>query len=330
MKKTLYCRVAALAFAASVLSAAPSTLAEQITGPKRIAFALFGYSADSPAVQAFRQGLRDAGHAEGRDVVLDVRSANADPDRASPLIKEMLNAGADVLVVESTTNALAAKRATRTVPIVLAFVGDPVGSGVVSNLSHPGGNITGLSNMTADLMGKRLQLLKEAVPQARRIGVLWNPDTPWHQRALEQVRVAAPGLGVSLETVAAQLPADIDPAFEALARAKVEGLLLVDGPFMQVHGPEIMRRAGKARLPVVYYTRLLIAHGLLIAYGAEPLDIFRRAAGYVDKILRGAKPGELPIAQPTKFELVINLKAASTLGITVPESLLLRADEVIR
>jgi putative ABC transport system substrate-binding protein len=207
---------------------------------------------------------------------------------------------------------------------------EEAGYAIVTNLSRPGVNITGLSNMTLDLASKRLQLLKDAVPESKRVGVIWNPDTPWHQRAVEQLQGAAVGLGITLEPVAAQTSADIAPAFATLARAKVDALLLVDGPFVALHAPAIMREVRQSRLPAVHWSRDLLEQGLLIAYGPDPVDIFRRASGYVDKILRGAKPGDLPIAQPTKFELLVNLKVARALGIEVPQSLLLSADEVIR
>jgi putative ABC transport system substrate-binding protein len=314
----------------SALLAASGTMAQQAPGAKRIGVALFGIKPDSQAVQAFRTGLREHGYVEGRDVVLEIQTANGDPQRTGKVLEQLLGGRIDVLVVESTNTALAAKRATRSVPIVLAFVADPVGSGIVPSLSRPGGNITGMSNMTADLIAKRLQLLKEAVPHARRIGVMWNPDTPWHVVALQRLQAAAPALGVTLERVTARSPADLDPAFDALARASADALLLVDGPFTGLHGPAIMRRAMKAGIPVAYWGRALLPEGLLIGYGPDIVEIFRRASGYVDKILRGAKPGDLPIEQPTRVELLVNLKAAHALGLTIPPALLVRADEVIR
>jgi putative ABC transport system substrate-binding protein len=322
--------MAAVAMALALFASRQPLLAQPTPGVKRIGVALSGYGPESRPVQAFRRGLEEAGYAEGRDLVLDIRSVKGDPGLADAVVTGLLANKVDVLVVESTAIALAAKRATRRTPIVLAFVADPVASGIVTNLSRPGGNITGLSNMTLDLASKRLQLLKDAVPESKRVGAIWNPDTPWHQRAVEQLQGAAAGLGITLEPVAAQTSADIAPAFATLARAKVDALLLVDGPFVALHAPAIMREVRQSRLPAVHWSRDLLKQGLLIAYGPDPVDIFRRASGYVDKILRGAKPGNLPIAQPTKFELLVNLKVARALGIEVPQSLLLSADEVIR
>jgi putative ABC transport system substrate-binding protein len=297
---------------------------------KQVGVVLFGYQPDDEDVVAFRQGLRDAGYTEGRDLSVEIRPVNADLKRLDAALAELIARKVDVLMVEGTAAALAAKRATGTVPIVMAFVADPVGSGIVTNLSRPGRNITGFSNMTVDLAVKRLQLLKEAVPKARRIGVLWNPDTTWHQRAIERLQAAAPALGVELEVVAAQTRAELDPAFGAFAQAKVDALLVVDAPFTGVHGPAIMDMAMQARLPVAYARRRFVTRGALLSYAADSREMFRDAAVYVDKILKGARPGDLPIQQPTKFVLGINMKTARALGIKVPESLLLRADEVIR
>jgi putative ABC transport system substrate-binding protein len=325
-------RLTAAAMMSSALLGSGNLALAQQNPPrvKRIGVALSAYSPESAALQAFRRGLEDAGYADGRDLVLDIRSVQGDPDQADAVVGDLLANRIDILVVESTAIALAAKRATRSIPIVLAFVADPVGSGIVSNLSRPGGNITGLSNMTLDLATKRLQLLKDAVPAAKRIGVIWNPDTPWHRRAVDQLQAAAVGLGVALEPVATRIPADIAPAFATLTRVKIDALLIVDSPFVGLHSQAIMRGVRRSRLPTAHWSRDLLKQGLLIAYGPDPVDIFRRASAYVDRILRGAKPGDLPIAQPTKFELLISLRTADTLGIEVPESLLLRADEVIR
>ena len=304
--------------------------AELSTKPRTVGILLFGLTSSGPEAQAFRQGIRNAGYTEGRDISLEWRSAEGDQTRLPALVDELVNRKLDCLVVESTVGALAAQRATSSIPIVMAFVADPVGSGLVQSLARPGRNITGLSNMTADLVTKRLQLLRQALPHASRIGVLWNPDTPWHQHAVEQLRAAAPAMAVQLDFVAARTEPDLDSAFSTLARRKAEALLVIDGPFTGIHATTIAQKALNAHLPVAYAAGRLGRNGALIAYGPDARDLFLRAAVYVEKILKGADPGQLPVEQPTKFELVINLKTAKALGITIPESILLRADEVIR
>jgi len=304
--------------------------AQPATKPRTVGILLQGLSSTGPEAQAFRQGLRSAGYTEGRDILLEWRTASDDQKQLPKLLADLVKRKVDCLVVEGTVAALAAQRATKSIPIVIAYAADPVGAGLVQNLARPGGNITGLSNITADLATKRLQLLKEAVPDAKRIGVLWNPATPWHQRALDQLGVAAPAMSLELEVAPVRTAADIDSAFSNLKRLKAQALLVLDAPFMAVHGSAIAQKALKARLPTVYARRHLGAKDALISYGADASDLFRRASGYVDKILKGADPGQLPVEQPTKFELVVNLKTAKALRITIPESLLLRADEVIR
>jgi putative tryptophan/tyrosine transport system substrate-binding protein len=267
---------------------------------------------------------------EGRTVAIEWRTADGNQERLDDLVADLVKRKVDVLVVESTVVALAAKRATTTIPIVMPFVADPVGSGIVRSLARPGGNITGLSNMTSELAVKRLQLLKEAVPHAKRIGVLWNPDTPWHHGVVEKLRQVAPQLTDQLEVVSVRTPSALAPAFSTFADAKSDALLIVDGPFFGVHRAIVFELAAKARLPIAMNRLRTWAEGSLIMYGPDARDIFRRTAGFVVKILNGAKAANLPIEQPTKFELVVNLKTAKALGLTIPETILLQADEVIR
>jgi putative tryptophan/tyrosine transport system substrate-binding protein len=306
------------------------TYAQQPPTPKRIGVVLVGFTQESEEVQAFRQGLREANYLEGRDVLIEWRQAAGNPDRLPDLLADLVKRKVDVLVVESTVAALAAKRATTAIPVVMAFVADPVGSGIVKSLARPGGNVTGLSNMTLELGVKRLQLLKDAVPHAKRIGVLWNPTTPWHQRALEELLAAAPQLAVQLEAVPVNAPAELAPAFASFAQAKIDALLIVDSPFFGVHGTTIFDLAAKARLATASVALRHKGQGALLTFGPDSRDIFHRAAGLVIKILKGAKPGDLPVEQPTTFELVVNLKTAKALGLTIPETILMRADEVIR
>ena len=304
--------------------------AQQPASPRRIGVLLVARSPESKEAQAFRQELRDAGYAEGRDVVIEWRSANGDYDRIPELAADLVQRKVDVIVVEATLATQAVKRATSTIPIVMAVVADPVGSGLVANLAHPGGNVTGLSLMVADLSAKRLQLLKETIPRLTRVAVLWNPATPYHPKVIEELKAVAPSLSIELSFVGARTPEEFGPAFSAVSRAHAQALYVLDDAFFVIHRMTLLKLASKARLPVIYGQRNFPDAGALMSYGPNIEDLFRRSAGYVDKILKGAKPGDLPIEQPTKFELVVNLKTAKALGLTIPESILLRADEVIR
>jgi putative ABC transport system substrate-binding protein len=212
----------------------------------------------------------------------------------------------------------------------MAVVADPVGSGLVASLPHPGGNVTGLSMMSTDLTAKRLQLLKEAIPRLTRVAVLWNPDTSFHTKAIEDLKAVAPALSIELSFVSARTPEEFGPAFSTVSRAHAQALYVLDDPFFFNHRMTLFKLASKARLPTMYGLRPYVDAGGLMSYGPSFSDLFRRSAGYVDKILKGAKPGDLPVEQPTKFELVVNLKTAKALGITIPESIMLQADEVIR
>ena len=288
------------------------------------------FSPESKEAQAFRQGLRDAGYVEGRDLVIEWRSANGDYARVPQLAADLVQRKVDVIVVDTTVAAQAVKRATSTIPIVMALVADPVGSGLVASLAHPGGNVTGLSVMTSELSPKRLQMLKEAIPRVARVAVLWNPDTPFHTKAIEELKAAAPSLSIELNFVSARTPEEIGPAFSAVSRAHAQALYVLGAPLFKTHRTTLLKLASKVRLPTIYTERDFPEEGGLMSYGPNLADVYRRAAGYVDKILKGAKPGDLPIEQPTRFELVVNLKTARTLGLTIPESILVRADEVIK
>ena len=333
MGRSFLSAIAFSALAAAVLgSFGLSSLADaqQPASMRRIGVLLVGFSPESKQAQAFRQGLREAGYAEGRDVVIEWRSANGDYDRVPPLVADLVKREIDVIVVDSTNAARAAKEATSTIPIVMAVVADPVGSGLVASLAHPGGNVTGLSVMLADLTAKRLQLLKETIPRLTRVAVLWNPDTPYHPKAIEDLKAAAPSLAIELSFVSVRTPEEFGPAFSAVSRAHAEALYVLGDAFFYSHRMTLCKLASKARLPTIYAARQPVEEGGLISYGPDFGDLYRRSAGYVDKILKGAKPGDLPVEQPTIFELIVNLKTAKTLGITIPQSILLRADEIIR
>jgi putative ABC transport system substrate-binding protein len=302
---------------------------QQPVAPRRIGVLLGGFSPESKEVEQFRQGLLDAGYVEGRDVVIEWRFAGGDYARMPALVADLVQRE-EVIVVTSTVGAQAAKRATSTLPIVMAVVADPVGSGLVADLAHTGGNVTGNAIMTPDLSAKRLQLLKETVPGATRVAVLWNPDAPYSSKVIEQLKAAAPSLSIELTFLRVRAPEEIDPTLSAVSRTHAQALYVIEAPLFEAHRPAVLKLASKARLPITYWERRWPEEGGLMSYGPSLSALFRRAAGYVDKILKGAKPGDLPIEQPTQFELVVNLKTAKALGITIPESILLRADEIIR
>ena len=323
-------RRAFLAMIGGGLLALPPIAEAQQAAPRwRIGVLLVLLSPTGPEAQAFRQELRNAGYVEGRDVVIEWRSAAGDYTRLPQLAAELVGHRVDVIVADTTNATEAARGATSTIPIVMAIVADPVGSGVVANLSQPGGNITGLSIMLAELSAKRLQLLKDALPRLTRVAALWNPPTAYHARALENLKAAAPSLPVELTPVSARTAEEIGPAFEAVSRARAEALYVVDCPPFFTHRAAIVKRAMNARLPVISGEKPYTDEGALMSYGPSYEDQLRRTTEYVDKIFKGARPSGLPIEQPKKFDLVINLKTAHALGLTIPPSLLQRADQVI-
>jgi len=323
-------QVVALAACLGSFSFATAADAQQPASPRHIGVLLALFSQESKEAQAFRQGLRDAGYAEGRDLVIEWRSANGDYNRVPELAADLVQRKVDVIVVDTTVATRAAKRATSIIPIVMATIADPVGTGLVASLAHPGGNVTGLSMMTTDLSAKRLQLLKEAIPQLTRVAVLWNPDTPYHPKAIEEIKAVAPSLSIKPSFVGAQTSEDFSAAFSAVRRARAQALYVIIDPYFFNHRMTLLALASKARLPVIYGEKNFAEAGALMSYGPNFGDMFRRSAEYVDKIFKGAKPADLPIEQPKEYELVINLKTAKALGLTIPESILLRADEVIR
>ncbi len=312
-----------------------SPVATEAQGPARVA--RIGYLAtkvaDSPvALEAFRLGLRDLGYVEGRSLVIEYRDAEGEAERLPALAAELVALKVDVIVAPGTPSALAAKQATRTIPIVFPAAGDPVTSGLVTSLARPGGNVTGLSNVHPDLVGKRLELLTQAVPRVSRVAVLWHPggsDERANRDMLKAADVAARALGVRLQVVEARGSEDLDRAFSDMTSARADGLTVLASTMFLRERRRLVDLAAKNRLPAVYTWREAVDAGGLMAYGANLADLFRRAASYADKILKGAKPADLPVEEPTKFDLIINLKTAKALGLTIPQSLLLRADKVI-
>jgi len=306
--------------------------AQQAAKVARIGY-LAGSLAGAPhAREAFRQGLRDLGYVEGGNVVIEYRSAEGKPERLPALAAELVALKVDVIVVSGTPQALAARQATRTLPIVFAAVADPVGGGLVTSLARPGGNVTGLPLLAPELVGKCLELLKQAVPGVTRVAVLWQPGGSGERTEKDMLKgaeAAGRALGVRLQFVEARGPADFDRAFSDMTRARADALTVLPSNMFFFERRRLGALAAKNRLSAVYPLREFVDVGGLMSYGAEVADNFRRAAGYVDKILKGAKPGDLPVEQPTKFELAINLQTAKALGLTIQQSVLARADHVI-
>jgi putative ABC transport system substrate-binding protein len=307
--------------------------AQQADKVARIGYLATNLAANPHLREAFRQGLRDLRYVEGRNVVIEYRDAEGKLERLPALAAELVALKVDVIFAPNTPSALAAKQATRTLPIVFAIAADPVTDGLVTSLARPGGNVTGLSSLAPELVGKRLEQLKQAVPGVSRVAVLWQPGAVGERTEkdmLKSAEVAARALGVQLQVVEARGPADIDRAFSDMTRVRAGALTSLGGPMFFNERRRLVDLAAKNRLPAVYPQREFVDAGGLMAYGPNLADVFRRAATYVDKILKGAKPADLPVEQPTKFDLVINLKAAKALGLTIPPSVLGRADEVIQ
>jgi ABC-type uncharacterized transport system substrate-binding protein len=320
-----------LAITAGGLLAAPLAVeAQPAAKVARVGYLTVDAVPDRP--EAFRQGLRDLGYVEGRNVLIEYRDAEGKPERLPALAAELVTLQVDVILAPTTVAALAAARATRILPIVFAGASDPVTSGLVTSLARPGGNVTGLSILGPELVGKRLEVLTQAVPGLSRIAVLRHPGTAGERTGkdmLKEAEVAARALRVRLQFVEARAPSDFDRAFSEMTRARAGALTVMVSAMFVSERRRLVDLAAKNRLPAVYPWREYVEAGGLMAYGPNDADLYRRAATYVDKILKGAKPGELAVEQPTQFELIINLKTAKALGLTIPPSLLQRADQVI-
>jgi ABC-type uncharacterized transport system substrate-binding protein len=280
-------------------------------------------------LDAFRQGFRELGYVEGQDIAFEVRSAEGYNQRLAALARHLVELKVDVILAINTPSVQAAKKVSATIPIVMTRVADPVKSGLVSNLARPGGNVTGLSFTVDELSGKRLAMLKEAFPSVSRAAVLWNEPNPGADIAVGAIKAASRELGLELLLLPIHGPADLVGIFEAPSRGRVEALIVIDDVFITQHRGEIMNLAATHSLAVVSQNKAFAEAGALLAYGPSTSTMYRRAAYYVDRILKGANAGDLPVEQPTKFDLVINLKTAKALGVTIPPSLLARADEVI-
>ena len=299
----------------------------------RIGYLSGNLASNSRLREAFLQGLRDLGYVEGRNVVIEYRDAEGKLERLPALAAELVALKVEVIVAPITPAVLAAKQATRTIPIVFVFVGDPIADGLVTSLARPGGNVTGLSNLAQELVGKRLEHLKQAVPGVSRVAVLWQPGAfgdRTEKGLRKEAEVAARARVVRVQFVEARGPENFDRAFSEMTTARAGALIVLSSSMFVNERRRLVDLAAKNRLPALYPTRESVDAGNLMSYGPNLADSFRRAATYVDKILKGAKPGDLPVEQPTKFELVINLRAAKALGLTIPQSVLARADQVIQ
>jgi putative tryptophan/tyrosine transport system substrate-binding protein len=301
---------------------------QQAPSPRRIGFLLVGLTAESKQARSFRYGMRDAGYVEGRNIVIEWRVAAGDYNQVPELVADLVRSKVEVIVVDSTVATDVAMRTT-TIPIVMALVVDPVGSGLVNSLAKPGGLATGLSMMTTELNPKRLELLKEVVPRLARVAVLWNPDHPFHSKVVANLKQIAPSLSIELSFASVRTPDQFNAAFSEAVAAKAEALYVVEDPIFFSHRTELLERAEKSRLSTIHELRRWPEQGAVMSYGPDLHDLFYRSASYVDRILKGAKPADLPVEQPTKFELVINLRTAKALGLMIPPALLTRADEVI-
>jgi putative ABC transport system substrate-binding protein len=290
---------------------------------------LFIGGRNQPHLAAFKQGLRERGYSEGKNIILEYRYAEGKEDRLPLLAAELVHLKVDVLVVTADVSAQAAQQATKTIPIVVT-TGDPVAWGHADSLAKPGGNVTGLSVLLADLSGKRVEILKETFPKLTRLATLWNPIERIATPVFKETSVAAQALSLQLHSFEVHTPQDIEKAFLDMPKVRANALLVILGTFVTLHSKQIVEMALKQHLPGMYPTRQFAEEGGLMAYGPLIGDLYRRAATYVDKILKGAKPADLPVEQPTKFELIINLKTAKQMGLTIPPNVLARADKVIR
>jgi putative tryptophan/tyrosine transport system substrate-binding protein len=332
MRETMNRKGIFFLLAASVLICFHPAEAQQSMKMHRIGFLSGGFPGPSHWTTTLRTDLRELGYVEGKNIAIESRFAENKPDRLPPMVDELVRLKVDVIVAGGTNDARAARNTTKTIPIVMAGIGiDPVEAGLVESLARPGGNVTGITNLSTELGGKRLELLKEAAPKVARVAVLYDPAAPGSLRELkETLPVAAGALGLTVRSWEVRDADGFDRVFSALRKERQDGLYVAGGPLMSVNGKRIADFALKGRLPSVYGNKEYVDAGGLMYYGADLADIYRRVAYYVDKILKGAKPTDLPVEQPKKFELVINLRTAKQIGLTIPQSMLFRADKVIK
>jgi len=303
--------------------------AEQARKVWRIGVLSAGPRQGTISQQLLPKALRELGYVEGENLIIDWRFAEGDRARLPELASELVRLKVDAIVTTFNSEALAARQATTTIPIVMTGTWDPVGIGLVASLSHPGGNVTGMTTQPVEFAGKQIELLKQAVPQVSRVAVLWDPTYPGFAAGYKHAEMAARALGVVLQSHEVRQPTDIEPALARIVRDNANGLAIWPTNFMVVQMPRMLEFAAQRRLPTMFPSTTFMRTGALMAYGVNQAEQYRRIAAFIDKILKGAHPGDLPVEQPTKFELVINLKTAKALGLTIPPSLLARADQVI-
>ena len=326
MKNNIFC----VALCAMLLALCVSARAQQPAKVPRIGFLLGSSRGPDPRIDGFRQGLREHAYSEGKNIVIEWRFAEGKEDLVPKLAAELVQLNVEIIVTGGTNVTRATKNATKTIPIVMASDADPVGNGFVASLARPGGNITGLVNLLAGLSGKRLELLKEAIPDLSGVGILWNPDNPSSISGFKETQEAARALALKLQSLEVRSADDFDGAFQAATKPKVRAITVVSDSLMFSNRRLLLGFASKYKLPTMHTQSLWVDAGALMSYGTNFPDLYRRAAIYVDKILKGAKPADLPVEQPTKFEFVINLKTAKQIGLTVPPNVLARADKVIK
>jgi putative ABC transport system substrate-binding protein len=314
-----------------LVTTAPPTQAQQPAKVPRIGFLTAGSPSTIGArIEALRQGLREFGYVEDKNIAIEWRFGEGKPDRLPALVAELMRLKVEVILSAGAAVTRPAKDATRTIPIVMAQDTDPVGNGFVASLARPGGNITGLSSYSAELNGKRVELLKEVVPKLSRLTVVGEPTYPGNAQSLKETELAAGALKVQLQYLDVLDPKDIEPAFREASKGRADGVLMLQSAVLNSQRKQTTELAIKSRLPAIYYAPEFLDAGGLMSYAASITDLYRRSATYVDKILKGAKPADLPVEQPKKFEFVINLKAAKQIGLTIPPNVLARADRVIR
>jgi putative ABC transport system substrate-binding protein len=327
MRKNIFC----LALCAMRFALCVSANAQQPTKIPRIGFLITSSPAViAPRMNAFRQGLQELGYVEGKNIVIERRHAEGKLDRLPALAAELVRLNVDVIVTSGPTATRPAKEATSAIPIVMTFDDDPVGSGFVTSLARPGGNVTGLSTLAPEISGKQLELLKEIVPRLNRVAVIGTSTRQGTAQALKEIELAAAAFAMKLQYLNIQNPQEIETAFRAASKERSDAFLVLQSPVFNSQRAQIADLALKSRLPATYPRREFVEDGGLMSYGVSISDLDRRAATYVDKILKGAKPGDLPVEQPTKFEFVVNLKAAKQIGLRIPPNVLARADKVIR
>jgi putative ABC transport system substrate-binding protein len=324
-------KILVYALLALILTTIHLAVAQQPKKVSRIGFlSVTSPSTISDRTETFRQGLRELGYVEGKNIVIEWRWAEGKLDRLPDLAAEIVHLKVDIIVSPGPAVTLVLKDATKTIPIVMAFDSDPVGSAFVASLARPGGNITGLATLAPEISGKRLELLKETVPRLSHLAVLGTSVEPGTAQSLKETELAAGAFGVQVQYLDVLAPKDIETAFQAASKGRADAVLVLLSFVFNSHRTQVIELAAKSRLPAIYYATEWMEDGGLMTYGVSRTDSFRRAAIYVDKILKGARPEDLPVEQPTKFEFIINLKAAKRIGLTIPPNVLARADKVIK